>query len=96
MRERIPVVLEKDGKAMHFRSIMDAAEHIGVKRSQVSTALRKERKIAGYTVTKDTQKPSFLFAPSNKDDTHRVKELFTRKPFSATGMWKEDAGRGDE
>lgn len=90
----VPVILTKGAVQIRFRTMADAALHLNVSRTAVSRALKIGNVIDGWQIDRDgegdfteAQKFEFRRASEYLGDV-RVKEIFTRKPFEATGIWR--------
>lgn len=94
MRQKhVAVTIRKGGTIKHFQTMSEAAFHIGVSRGAISKALKEERDIEGWTVVREggeryTEAQVFRLYKT-QGETTKVKEIFTRKPFEATGIWRK-------
>lgn len=100
-----PVILIKEDTVKHLDSCLDAARFLSVDKNDIYYAISNNTTVLGWTIVddeekgrssfKDDQRP--LFHPRKRltwEEDVRVKEIFTRKPFSSTGFWdKKEVNR---
>lgn len=88
------VKIRKGEEELEFDTVTAAAKHIGVTKAAVCNALRRGRKCKGWEVSRKreySEAQKYEFRPPTRafDPPIKYKELFTRKPFSATGIWEK-------
>lgn len=92
MRRPVPVKASKGKTVLYFHSMNEAELHFDISKSQLTRAMASEKKIDGWLFMRcsqaDEQAKSFLFH-GIADEKPRYKEIFTRKPFEATGIWRK-------
>ena len=93
-----PVILSNETSVRHFKAARYAMKFLGVRSNDFYKAWRADEPIKGWHISDDMgaakrkyidiQKP---FQPqAYMEPPPRYAEIFTRKPFSATGIWKEE------
>lgn len=82
------VILASDKAVRRFESVSAAAEFLGVGVPTVSIAIKNGYLIKGEW--KAIEKTAEIFRPKYDPSLGlHVKEIFTRKPYSSTNMWRE-------
>lgn len=85
------VMVASEKAVRYFDSMQQAAEYIGTTVQNVSQAIKRDGIIKGeYKVTLKENQNEWIFGQKYQTGEVRVKEIFTRKPYSSTKLWRND------
>ena len=81
------VVIAKGIEEQYFRTMLEAAEHLGVTRKRVVYAVNNQKSINGWRIEKAGERQREM--TPGREPRPRYSEIFARKPFAATGLWEK-------
>lgn len=73
----------------HFKTVWECAEFLKTTEEKVMDAIENHKHISGWFMTEDKRdKSPMIFGARTMADGARYNPIFTRKPYSSTGIWR--------